>query len=85
MLAADLRLSEVVMTLELLAKDPDSGRTGCPSVYDEGNGVGVVWADALDSTTAAAVPNSLPGEHGVRIKMSVILAAADAYRARQAR
>lgn len=73
------------MGLELLAKDSDSGRTGCPSVYDEGDGFGVVWADALDPTTAAVVPNPLPGEHGVRIKMSVILAAADAYRAREGR
>ena len=71
------------MALDLLAKDPDSGRTGCPSVFDEGTGTAVVWAEQLDLPTAAAVPHPLPGEAGVRIKISVILAAADAYRARQ--
>ena len=73
------------MPLDLLAKDPESGRTGCPSVFDEGTGTAVVWAHEIDPTTAAAVPHPLPGEAGVRIKMSVILAAADAYRARQGR
>ena len=54
-------------------------------MFDEGTGTAVVWAHEIDPTTAAAVPHPLPGEAGVRIKMSVILAAADAYRARQGR
>lgn len=73
------------MRLELLAKDKDSGRTGCPSVLldVDADGMAVVWADTIDSTTAAAVPNHLPGESGVQIKMDTLVAAVAAYQNRR--
>lgn len=73
--------------LEMLAKDPDSNRTGCPSIYadKEAPGYCVVQAPQVDDTTAAGMVNVLPGEVGSRIKEDVLLAAADAIRARRAR
>jgi len=74
------------MRLELLAKLTGSGHTGCPSVLlQPDTNTAVVWSDTIDSATAAAVPNHLPGESGVEIDIQVILDAADAYRARHGR
>jgi hypothetical protein len=71
------------MPLELMAKDPNSGRTGCPSVFDKGQGRAVVWSDGIGSALASEIPNHLPGEVGSEISWQVLCAAVDAYRDRQ--
>jgi hypothetical protein len=73
----------MAVALTLLAKDEDSGRTGCPSVYLDDDGMAVVQAPEVDSATAGQLLNVLPGEVGVRIKPEVLLAAADKLRAAQ--
>lgn len=71
------------MALNLMAKDPNSGRTGCPSVFDKGHGRAVVWSGAIPPALAGEIPNHLPGEVGNEISWQVLCAAVDAYRARQ--
>jgi hypothetical protein len=66
----------------LLAKDPDSGGGGCPSVHWRKDGMAVVQAPEVDADTFAGLPNVLPGERGVYIRPDVILAAADEIRRR---
>ena len=65
------------MVLRKLAKDEDSGLTGCPTVYLEEQSPDylVVQADSVGVDVAAAVDNPLPGEAVVRIKRSVVEAA----------
>jgi hypothetical protein len=70
------------MKTELLAKDPDSGGGGCPSVHWRADGMAVVQAPEVDDATFAGLPNVLPGERGVYIRPEVILAAADEIRRR---
>lgn len=60
------------MRLTRLAKDPDSGNFGCPSVYLADNGDLVVQGDILDADTTTNLENLLPGETGVRIKASIV-------------
>lgn len=68
------------MRLEMLAKDGDSGRSGCPSVYIAEDGSAVVQGDEIvDSATRANLANLLPGETAVRIKPQVLEAAVAAY------
>jgi hypothetical protein len=67
---------------ELLAKDPDAGGGGCPSIHWREDGMTVVQAPEADGDTFAGLPNVLPGERGVWIKPEVILAAADEIRRR---
>jgi len=76
----------------MLAKDTASGRSGCPAVYvgDEttetpGDHWAVVQAPEIDDATSGNVVNWLPGEVGGRIRMSVLEAAVDAYRASKGR
>jgi hypothetical protein len=64
----------------LLAKDPDSGGGGCPSVHWREDGMAVIQAPEVDADTFAGLPNVLPGERGVYLKPEVILAAADEIR-----
>lgn len=71
------------MKLTMLAKDNDSGRSGCPSVYLAADGSAVVQADMVDADTHANLENLLPGEGGVRIKMDVLVAAVAAYQKRR--
>lgn len=71
------------MALELMAKDPSSGRTGCPSVFDKGHGRAVVWSDGIGTALSSEIPHHLPGEIGNEIDWSVLCAAVDAYRARR--
>jgi len=71
------------MALELMAKADGSGFTGCPSVYDGGQGRAVVWSDGIGTALAEEIPNHLPGEIGNEIDWTVLCAAVDAYRARQ--
>lgn len=67
----------------LLAKDPDSGGGGCPSVHwREDDGMAVIQANEVDADTFAGLPNVLPGERGVYLKPEIILAAADEIRRR---
>jgi hypothetical protein len=54
--------------LEMLAKDEDSGRTGCPSVYIDESGWAVVQGPEVDT-------NIRSSETGVRIKAKVLVAA----------
>jgi hypothetical protein len=60
------------MRLTRLAKDPDSGNFGCPSVYLAENGDLVIQGDVLDADTTANLENLLPNETGVRIKASIV-------------
>lgn len=71
------------MELTMLAKDEDSGRTGCPSVYLGADGSAVAQADMVDVDTHANLQNLLPGEGGVRIRMDILVAAVAAYQQRR--
>lgn len=70
------------MRLTMLAKDEKSGRTGCPSVYLDEDGMAVVQGVEVDADTAAVMANVLPGERGVRIRPEVLVAAVGAMRRR---
>lgn len=70
------------MKLRMLAKDNTSGRTGCPSVYLDEDGMAVVQGLAVDQATHDAMANVLPGEQGVRIRPEVLVAAAAAMQRR---
>lgn len=62
------------MRLRQLAKDPNSGRAGCPSVHlDEDTGRLVVQGDGIDM---AHLPHPLPGEQAVSLKPEIVHAAA---------
>ncbi len=52
----------------MLAKDPDSGHSGCPSVYVDGHEF-IVQGPAAD---LSELTNVLPGETAARIKVSVV-------------
>ena len=61
------------MRLRQLAKDPDSGRVGCPSVHlDEDTGRLVVQGDGVDM---AHLPNPLPGEQAIILDPVIVRAA----------
>ena len=61
------------MRLVLLAKDPDSGTVGCPSVHlDRDTGRLVVQGDGVDIDR---LPDPLPGEQAVSIDPAVVAAA----------
>jgi len=70
------------MTLEMLAKDVDSGDQGCHSCYLGDDMEVYVQADEASPAAYDAAVNLLPGERIVRIKPQVILDAADRLRAR---
>jgi hypothetical protein len=63
------------MKLKLLAKDTDSGKAGCPSVYLAEDGSLVVQGHLLDSATEDNLLNVLPGEGAVRIDPNIVRAA----------
>jgi hypothetical protein len=69
--------------LEMLAKDEDSGRTGCPSVYIDEDGWAVVQGPEVEGDTMSSLVNLLPGETGVRIAPKVLAAAVAAYQQRR--
>lgn len=52
----------------MLAKDADSGHSGCPAVYVDGDEL-VVQGPGADLSELA---NVLPGETAARIKISVV-------------
>ena len=62
------------MKLTLLAKDEESGKAGCPSVYLAEDGSLVVQGLLLDSTTEGNLANVLPGEGAVRIDPKIVRA-----------
>jgi hypothetical protein len=61
--------------LRLLAKDEESGKAGCPSVYLAEDGSLVVQGLLLDSATEGNLLNVLPGEGAVRIEPGIVRAA----------
>lgn len=64
------------MDLVQLAKDPDSGRIGCPSVHlDRNTDRLVVVGEGIDM---ANIPNPLPGEQAVSLKPEIVREAARA-------
>ncbi|MGH3536850.1 MAG: hypothetical protein ACRDQJ_00890 [Pseudonocardiaceae bacterium] len=63
------------MKLTLLAKDAESGKAGCPSVYLAQDGSLVVQGHLLDADTQANLLNVAPGEVAVRIEASIVRAA----------
>ena len=70
------------MKLTMLFKDPNSGGTGCPSIYMDEAGDFVVQGHVLDADTEANLANVLPGEGAVRISKDIMLGAIEAYRGR---
>ena len=60
------------MRLERLAKDPESGNFGCPSVYLAEDGGLVIQGDLVDNDTHGRLQNLLPGEGAVHIKREVV-------------
>ncbi len=60
------------MDLTLLAKDSESGKTGCPSVYSAEDGSLVIQGPLLDAATEANLLNVLAGEGAVSINAEVV-------------
>lgn len=60
------------MELTLLAKDVESGKNGCPSVYLDEEGLLVIQGGTLDVATRTNLINMLPGEDAVRIKPDIV-------------
>lgn len=67
------------MGLRKLAKDRDSGKNGCPTVYVDDDGTLVVQGDLLSAGAAAELENLLPGEGAVRINPATVIAAVECY------
>jgi hypothetical protein len=63
------------MKLTLLAKDFDSGKADCPSVYLAEDGSLVVQGLLLDPATEGSLLNVLPGEGVVHIDPKIVRAA----------
>jgi hypothetical protein len=63
------------MRLTLLAKDLESGKAGCKSVYLAENGKLVIQGDLLDEATKANLLNLLAGEGAVEIDVDIVRAA----------
>jgi len=60
------------MKLTLLAKDIQSGKQGCLSVYLDAEGWLVIQGDLLDPATQSNLLNVLPGEGAVRIRPEIV-------------
>lgn len=60
------------MRLAMLAKDPDSGYGGCPSVYLADDGGLVVQGHLLDTDTLGQVQHLRPGEGAVHIEARIV-------------
>lgn len=63
------------MKLRLLAKDENSGKADCLSVYLAEDGFLVVQGHLLDADTQGNLLNVLPGEGAVRIDPTIVRAA----------
>ncbi len=60
------------MELTLLAKENESGKNGCPSIYFADDGTFVVQGNLLDAATEENLLNVLPGEGAVSIKIEIV-------------
>jgi hypothetical protein len=69
------------MKLRKLAKDPDSGKEGCPAVYVAADdpSVMVVQGKLLDAGTTAELHDMLADETAVRIPAETVMRAAERY------
>lgn len=67
------------MELTKLAKDWDSGKTGCQTMYLAADGTFVVQGDEVDAATHASLESVLPGEAAVRIKPEIVIEALRRY------
>jgi hypothetical protein len=78
---AGARLAGGHVRLEMLAKDEDSGRTGCPSVYIDENGWAVIQGPEIEAAgpDVSTVP---PGGTRIRISPKVLAAAVEALKER---
>jgi hypothetical protein len=65
--------------LRKLAKDSESGKTGCQIMYLAADGMLVVQGDEVDARTRANLENLLPGEAAVRIKPEIVIEALRRY------
>jgi hypothetical protein len=83
MFGADTRLTGGHVRLEMLAKDEDSGRSGCPSVYIDENGWAVIQGPEIEPTTRPGLATPLSGETRIRISPKVLVAAAEALNKRR--
>lgn len=63
------------MKLTLLAKDANSGKAGCPSVYLAENGKLVIQGNLPDEATRANLLSLLAGEGAVEIDVDIVRAA----------
>jgi hypothetical protein len=63
------------MKLSLLAKDANSGKAGCPSVYLAENGKVVIQGTLIDEATRTNLLNLLAGEGAVEIDVDIVQAA----------
>jgi hypothetical protein len=83
MLGADTRLMGGHVRLKMLAKDENSGRTGCPSVYIDENGWAVIQGPEAEPAAIPTLAALLPGETRIRISSEVLAAAAEALKTRR--
>lgn len=67
------------MALRMLAKDEESGRDHCPSVYLDDDGSLVVQGNTLGGEEMSQLANVLPNETAVRINPAVVIAAMQRY------
>ncbi len=70
------------MKLTPLAKDTNSGRDGCQTVYLAEDGRFGVQGDLVDDDTHGNLENLLPGEGGVLIKPEIVIEAVRRYQER---
>lgn len=63
------------MALRKLAKDGDSGKNGCPTVYLDDEGMLVIQGDLAPAALHDQLENVLPGEGAVRITPATVIAA----------
>jgi hypothetical protein len=82
MCEADARLAGGRVRLEMLAKDENSGRTGCPSVYIDENGSAVIQGPEIEAAAGPEVTALPPGDTRIRISPKVLAAAAEALQER---
>jgi hypothetical protein len=85
MYEADGRLVGGRVRLEMLAKDGDSGRSGCPSVYIDENGWVVVQGPEIRTATGSGASALSAGDTRVRIASKVLTAAVEVLEKRGVR
>jgi len=73
---------EVIMRLEMLAKDRDSIQGGSQAMYLDQGGWFTIQGLLVDADTLGNVENLVPGEGVVRIKPEIVIEAVRRYQAR---